>query len=79
MLHTVEALLTADGALRFLEPVQLTGVQRVLVTFTQPVDEALSGAALSQRSLATDWLREEEDAAWAHLQPQPPAGDEARG
>ena len=78
MLHTVEALLNADGALRFLEPVQLTGVQRVLVTFTQPVDEALSGAALSERSLAADWLREEEDVAWAHLQPRPPAGGEAR-
>ena len=79
MLHTVEALLNADGALRFLEPVQLTGVQRVLVTFTQPVDDALSGAVLSERSLAADWLREEEDAAWAHLQPQLPAADEARG
>ena len=78
MLHTIEALLNADGALRFLEPVQLTGVQRVLVTFTQPVDEALSGAALSQRSLATDWLREEEDAAWAHLQPASVPSDEAR-
>lgn len=79
MLHTVEALLNADGALRFLEPVQFTGVQRVLVTFTQPVDEALSGAALSERSLAADWLREEEDLAWAHLQPQPPASGEVRG
>ena len=78
MLHTVEALLNADGALRFMEPVHLTGVQRVLVTFTQPVEEALSGAALSERSLAADWLREEEDLAWAHLQPQPPACDEAR-
>ena len=78
MLHTVEALLNADGALRFMEPVHLTGVQRVLVTFTQPVDEALSGAALSERSLAADWLREEEDLAWAHLQPQPLAGDEGR-
>ena len=79
MLHTVEALLNADGALRFMEPIHLTGVQHVLVTFTQPVDDVLSGAALSERSLAADWLREEEDLAWAHLQPQPTAGDEARG
>lgn len=69
MLTTVEAILQADGALHFLEPVHLTGAQRVLVTFTQPGDEALSGAALSEPSLATDWLREDEDAAWAHLQP----------
>ena len=75
MLTTVEAVLQADGALRFLEPVHLSGTQRVLVTFTQPVDEALSGAALSESSLAADWLRDEEDAAWAHLQPAaPPTG-----
>ncbi len=69
MLHTVEAVLQADGALRFLEPVRLTEPQRVLVTFTRPLDEAIDGAAASQASLAVDWLRDEEDAAWAHLQP----------
>lgn len=68
MLHTVEAVLQANGALNFLEPVHFVGAQRVLVTFTQPQDETLSGAELSQRSLAVDWLREEEDVAWAHLQ-----------
>lgn len=69
MLNTVEAVLHPNGALNFLEPVQLRGSQRVLVTFTQLQDEALSGAALSQASLSTDWLHEDEDAAWAHLQP----------
>ncbi len=69
MLTTVEAVLQADGALRFLEPVRLAGTQRVLVTFTEPVDETVDGASLSERSLAADWLRDEEDAAWAHLQP----------
>jgi hypothetical protein len=77
MLTTVEAVLQADGALRFLEPVHLTGNQRVLVTFTQPADEAVSGALLSEQSLAADWLRDEEDAAWAHLQVVPPAAGEA--
>lgn len=69
MLTTVEAVLGADGALRFLEPVQLVHAQRVLVTFTEPMDETADGARLSESSLATDWLRDEEDAAWAHLQP----------
>ena len=69
MLNTVEAVLQPDGALRFLEPVRLASAQRVLVTFTQPLDEAHDGARVSQAALAADWLREEEDAAWAHLQP----------
>lgn len=77
MLCTVEAVLQADGALRFLEPVQLQGTQRVLVTFTQSVDEAVSGAALREPALAVDWAREEEDAAWAHLQPGPAGSDPA--
>jgi len=73
MLNTVEAVLQANGELKFLEPVHLVGAQRVLVTFTQPLDDTLSGTVLSEHSLATDWLREEEDAAWAHLQPATPA------
>lgn len=69
MLTTVEAVLQPDGALRFLEPVHLTAAQRVLVTFTEPVDEALDSARASEASLATDWSSDEEEAAWAHLQP----------
>lgn len=69
MLTTLEAVLQPDGALRFLEPVYLSTAQRVLVTFTEPVDEALDSARASEASLSTDWLCEEEEAAWAHLQP----------
>ena len=69
MLTTLEAVLQPSGKLQFLEPVHLDKPQRVLVTFTSPDDEALSGLALSEATLATDWLRDEEDEAWAHLQP----------
>jgi len=73
MLKTYEAVLEPDGHLHFLEAVpKLDKVaRRVLVTFTQDtsvIDTALRGAALSERVLAEDWLRNEEDAAWAHLQ-----------
>ena len=77
MLTTVEAVLQADGALRFLEPVYLVGSQRVLVTFTHASDEALSGTSLSEHSLSADWLCNDEDAAWAHLQPTSAPGSEA--
>jgi hypothetical protein len=73
MLNTVEAVLSSDGALRFLEPVKLDRSQRVLVTFTETQDETSSGALLSEQALAVDWLDPDEDAAWAHLQaPQQP-------
>lgn len=73
MLHTYEAVLQPGGQLQFLDAsvAQTDKPRRVLVTFTDeaaPVETAASGAALSEPSLARDWLREEEDAAWAHLQ-----------
>ena len=74
MLKTYEAVLEPDGHLHFLEAVpklDKVAQRRVLVTFTQDtavIDTALCGAALSERVLAEDWLRNEEDAAWVHLQ-----------
>ena len=46
---------------------------KVIVLLTKPdstrsSEEVVSGALLSEKSLAVDWLRPEEDAAWAHLQ-----------
>ena len=68
MLNTVEAVLSSEGSLRFLEPVRLDRSQRVLVTFTEVHDESANSALLSERVLAVDWLDHAEDAAWAHLQ-----------
>lgn len=68
MLTTVEAVLEPGGDLHFLEPVKFYTAQRVLVTFTQPMDEVQCGGTLSEQSLGVDWLRDEENEAWAHLQ-----------
>lgn len=66
MLHTVEAVIDLKGHIQWLEKVQLHAPQRVLITLLDPVtDEPL---ALSEPALA-DWLADEEEAAWAHLQP----------
>ena len=39
----------------------------VKAVLTQVADEAVCGAALNEASLGADWLRDEEEAAWAHL------------
>jgi len=70
MLRTIEAVIESDGSVRLLEPVSLAGARRALVTvLDEPGDETdeNSSALLSEPALA-DWNREEEDAAWAHLQ-----------
>ena len=40
---------------------------RAILTWQTPANEET--LQLSEGSLAEDWLRPEEDAAWAHLQP----------
>ena len=70
MIQTVEAIVDEHGAVRLLEPIQLDRRHRALVTILadEPSD-ALETALLSEPSLAEDWNRPEEDAAWSHLQP----------
>ena len=68
-----------------LEPVTLAGERRALVTVLDespaPDPQSLAGSALecalmSEASLAEDWLRPEEDEAWAHLSELPLLEDE---
>ena len=69
MIQTIEAIVDERGAVRLLEPIQLDRRHRALVTILadEPSD-AHEPALLSEASLAEDWNRPEEDAAWAHLQ-----------
>ncbi|HET7464856.1 MAG TPA: hypothetical protein VFJ82_26675 [Longimicrobium sp.] len=71
MLHTVEAVLEADGSVRFLEEVEITGPRRVLVTILdEPGDEAPDTPLLLSEAALDDWNRPEEEEAWRYLQPE---------
>jgi hypothetical protein len=69
MIQTLEAIVDESGAVRLLEPVHLDRRHRALVTILadEPA-EFHETALLSEATLAVDWSRPEEDAAWAHLQ-----------
>ena len=67
MSRTVEAVVEGDGSVRPLGDVRLPVGARALVTILDD-DEAQDTTSLSERALAEDWDRDEEDAAWAHLQ-----------
>lgn len=71
MVQTIEGILESDGRVRLLQPVETTVPRRALVMILDEPTSALPSetAILSERSLATDWNRAEEDAAWSHLQP----------
>ena len=69
MVQTIEAIVDEQGAVHLLEPVQLKHSRRALVTILAEMpDDIHETALLSEASLANDWNRPEEDAAWEHLQ-----------
>jgi hypothetical protein len=70
MIKTVEAVVDERGTVRLAENVELPCARRALVTILdeEPTALILETALLSERALADDWNRPEEDAAWAHLQ-----------
>lgn len=75
MPKTVEAVVDEDGQIQLLESLPLRARQRVLVTVLEERAKENPGASetalLSEKALAKDWNREEEDNAWSHLQPDP--------
>jgi hypothetical protein len=67
MLQTIEVEIDRDGRIHPVDPVARLPAGRGLLTLlTPPAEET---ALLAESSLAEDWLRPEEDEAWAHLQP----------
>ncbi|MDE2005168.1 MAG: hypothetical protein KGI51_01275 [Rhodospirillales bacterium] len=66
ILTTITVEIDAAGQVHPLEPIGKLPAGRALLTLLAPLDD---GLALAEPALAEDWLRPEEDAAWAHLQP----------
>lgn len=72
MIRTVEAVIDEHGNVRLLETVKVAGARRALVTILEdePAVSVSLAALLSERALAEDWNKPEEDTAWSHLQPE---------
>jgi hypothetical protein len=70
MIKTVEAVIDEQGRVRLLEPVAVPSSRRALVTILEeePAPDLHDTARLSERALAEDWNRPEEETAWSHLQ-----------
>jgi hypothetical protein len=69
MIQTVEAVIDEQGRVHLLEEVKISEARRALVTILEDAPPVSETALLSEQSLAEDWNRPEEDAAWSHLQP----------
>ena len=67
MKPTIAAEVDENGNIRPKEPVSLPPGSQLLITVLSGPD-ASETALLSEKSLAADWNRPEEDAAWAGLE-----------
>ena len=70
MYQAFEATIDQTGRIQLNEPVQLPFARRALVIVLDETSAPLPNEAylVSEASLAVDWNRPQEDAAWAHLQ-----------
>ena len=69
MMLTVEAVIDVFGNVRILQPISISKMRRALVVILdEPSSSVAETALLSEAALAEDWLRPEEDEAWAYLQ-----------
>ena len=69
MLKSIEAVVEINGEVHLKEPVYLASPCRaILMILEEDAIPASETALLSEASLAADWNRPEEDAAWSHLQ-----------
>jgi hypothetical protein len=68
MLKSIKAIVEENGEVHLQEPVSLPHACRAIVTIIEEPDISET-ALLSEKSLAKDWNRPEEDEAWSHLQP----------
>ncbi|MFP4027794.1 MAG: hypothetical protein ACLFWL_08395 [Candidatus Brocadiia bacterium] len=69
MLKTVEAEIDTNGRVKLLEPLKLDHPCHAIVTIIdEDGPEIPETALLSEKTLARDWERPEEEEAWAHLQ-----------
>ena len=66
MKPTIEAEVDAEGNIRPREPLTLPPGSKLLITIVGGA-AASETALVSEPSLAADWNRPEEDAAWADL------------
>jgi hypothetical protein len=67
MMQSIEAIIEPDGSVLLGEIIKLKKSHRAIVTILEETaTEEIS--LLSEQALAEDWLRTEEDEAWAHLQ-----------
>jgi hypothetical protein len=65
---TLEALIDESGNVKLLQPILIPSSRRaIVIILDEPTTDIAETALLSEKALAEDWQRTEEDEAWAYL------------
>ncbi len=68
MIQTLEAVVSETGDVRLLSKIHLKESRRALVMILEEEPKVSETELLSEQALTEDWLKDEEDEAWSHLQ-----------
>ncbi len=68
MIQTLEAIVDTSSKVNLLTEIRLKESRQAIVTILDEKPTVSETALLSEKALAEDWLREEEDEAWAYIQ-----------
>lgn len=71
MPQAIKATIDEKGNVQLLEAVHLSKKHKAIVTILDDETESRETVLLSEKALAKDWNRPEEDEAWSHLQKDP--------
>jgi len=67
-MQSIQAIIEPNGQIRLPKEVHLTKPMKAIITFLGEESEMRFTELASEKSLAEDWNKPEEDEAWTHLQ-----------
>jgi len=67
-MQSIRAVIEPNGQIRFPIDMHLTKPMNAIITFIEEESKYKFTELASEKSLAEDWNKPEEDEAWTHLQ-----------
>ncbi|NCQ18872.1 MAG: hypothetical protein COW71_02030 [Ignavibacteriales bacterium CG18_big_fil_WC_8_21_14_2_50_31_20] len=67
-MQSIQAIIEPNGHIRFPGKFRIKKPTKAIITFLEEENELRFTELVSEKSLAEDWNKSEEDEAWVHLQ-----------
>ncbi|MFA5803524.1 MAG: hypothetical protein WC879_02670 [Melioribacteraceae bacterium] len=67
-MQSIQTIIEPNGHIRFPGNLRISKPTKAIITFLEEESKLRFTELVSEKSLAEDWNKPEEDEAWAHLQ-----------